>query len=136
MASRRKTPSPRTRCARPLHPLDQFRAFKNLHEQGLSIDDIAARFFVGVQVVRQRLKLAAASPKLLDLYVAVELSLDQLMAFCVTDDHAAYIVSWLQILKYDKRAIFTATSHAQTAADYLHSLQPQAATGDAMQEAA
>ncbi len=29
-----------------LHPLDQFRAFKNLHEQGLSIDDIAARFFV------------------------------------------------------------------------------------------
>ena len=38
-----------------LHPLDQFRAFKNLHEQGLSIDDIAARFFVGAQVVRQRL---------------------------------------------------------------------------------
>ena len=31
-----------------LHPLDQFRAFKNLHDQGLSIDDIAARFFVGV----------------------------------------------------------------------------------------
>jgi antirestriction protein ArdC len=52
------------------------------------------------------------------------------------DDHAAYIASWLQVLKNDKRAIFTAASHAQKAADYLHSLQPQAANGDAMQEAA
>lgn len=39
------------------------------------------------------------------------------------EDHAAYIGSWLQVLKNDKRAIFTATSHAQKAADYLHGLQ-------------
>ena len=54
------------------------------------------------------------------------------------DDHAAYIASWLKVLKNDKRAIFTAASHAQKAADYLNALQPQtdAATGDAMQEAA
>ncbi len=32
------------------------------------------------------------------------------------DDHAAYIASWLQVLKNDKRAIFTAASHAQKAA--------------------
>ncbi|KAF2991458.1 ParB/RepB/Spo0J family partition protein (plasmid) [Methylocystis sp. MJC1] len=86
-----------------LHPLDQFRAFKNLHEQGLSIDDIAARFFVGAQIVRQRLKLAAASPKLLDLYVGEELSLDQLMAFCVTDDHARQEEVWDALSRsYDK----------------------------------
>ena len=86
-----------------LHPLDQFRAFKNLHEQGLSVDDIAARFFVGAQVVRQRLKLAAASPKLLDLYVAEELSLEQLMAFCVTDDHARQEEVWEALSRsYDK----------------------------------
>jgi ParB family chromosome partitioning protein len=86
-----------------LHPLDQFRAFKNLHEQGLSIDDIAARFFVGPQVVRQRLKLAAASPKLLDLYVAEELGLEQLMAFCVTDDHARQEEVWEALSRsYDK----------------------------------
>ncbi|MGE0236459.1 MAG: DNA-binding protein, partial [Methylocystis sp.] len=54
----------------------------------------AARFFVGAQVVRQRLKLAAASPKLLDLYVAEELTLVQLMAFCVTDDHARQEEVW------------------------------------------
>jgi antirestriction protein ArdC len=31
-------------------------------------------------------------------------------------DHAAYIASWLEVLKNDKHAIFTATSHAQCAA--------------------
>ncbi|HEB79424.1 MAG TPA: DUF1738 domain-containing protein [Rhodospirillales bacterium] len=40
------------------------------------------------------------------------------------DDHAAYIASWLKALKNDKRAIFTAASHAQRAADYLNGLQP------------
>jgi antirestriction protein ArdC len=43
------------------------------------------------------------------------------------DDHAAYIASWLQVLKDDKRAIFTAASHAQKAADYLHGLHSVAA---------
>lgn len=86
-----------------LHPLDQFRAFKDLHEKGLSIDDIAARFFVRAQVVRQRLKLAAASPKLLDLYVAEELSLEQLMAFCVTDDRERQQEVWEALSRsYDK----------------------------------
>jgi antirestriction protein ArdC len=39
------------------------------------------------------------------------------------EDHAAYIASWLKVLKGDKRFIFSAASHAQRAADYLHSLQ-------------
>lgn len=43
----------------------------------------------------------------------------------VRPDHAAYIDSWLKVLKQDKRAIFTAASHAQRAADFLHGLQPQ-----------
>lgn len=77
-----------------LHPLDQFRAFKNLQDHGVTIDEIAARFFVGAPVVRQRLKLAVASQKLLELYVAEELSLEQLMAFCVTDDHARQEAVW------------------------------------------
>lgn len=34
-------------------------------------------------------------------------------------DHAPYIASWLKVLKADSRAIFTAASRAQTAADYL-----------------
>jgi len=42
------------------------------------------------------------------------------------DDHAAYIGSWLKVLKDDKRAIFSAAAHAQRAADFLNGLQPDA----------
>jgi antirestriction protein ArdC len=43
----------------------------------------------------------------------------------VRKDHAAYIQSWLQALKDDKRLIFTAAAYAQRAVDYLHGLQPK-----------
>lgn len=39
------------------------------------------------------------------------------------NDHAAYIGSWLKVLRNDKRAIFAAAAHAQRAVDYLHGLQ-------------
>ena len=39
------------------------------------------------------------------------------------DDHASYIASWLKVLKNDKRAMFTAASHAQRAADLVNGLQ-------------
>jgi antirestriction protein ArdC len=42
------------------------------------------------------------------------------------EDHAAYIGHWLNVLKNDKRAIFTAASHAQRAADFLSNLSPAA----------
>lgn len=77
-----------------LHPLDQFRAFQTLREQGRSEDDIAAVFFVSVNVVKQRLRLAAVSPKLLDVYADEGMSLEQLMAFSVTTDHARQEQVW------------------------------------------
>ncbi|HEV7252117.1 MAG TPA: ParB/RepB/Spo0J family partition protein [Mesorhizobium sp.] len=70
-----------------LHPLDQFRAFLSLREKGQSEEEIAATFFVSVQVVKQRLKLASVSPKLLDVYAEDGMTLDQLMAFTVSGDH-------------------------------------------------
>jgi antirestriction protein ArdC len=39
------------------------------------------------------------------------------------EDHASYIASWIKVLKGDRRAIFSAASHAQRAADFLHGLQ-------------
>ena len=78
----------------PLHPLDQFRAFQALREKGQSEEDIAAAFFVGVNVVKQRLRLAAVSEKLLDVYAEDGMSLEQLMAFTVTTDHARQEQVW------------------------------------------
>ena len=71
----------------PLHPLDQFRAFLALREKGQSEEEIAAAFFVSVNVVKQRLKLASVSPALLDIYAEDGMTLDQLMAFTVSGDH-------------------------------------------------
>ena len=70
-----------------LHPLDQFRAFKALADKGEGEETIAAAFNVSAHVVKQRLRLAKASPVLLQAYEDDEINLDQLMAFCLTDDH-------------------------------------------------
>lgn len=67
----------------PLHPLDQFRAFLALREKGQPEEEIAAAFFVAVNVVKQRLKLASVSPRLLETYAEDGMTLDQLMAFTV-----------------------------------------------------
>jgi ParB-like chromosome segregation protein Spo0J len=72
-----------------MHPADQFEAFKKLaEERGFGAEEIAARFGVTPHVVRQRLRLGAVSPKLMQVYREGDLALDQLMAFAITDDHA------------------------------------------------
>lgn len=72
-----------------LHPADQFAAFARLaEERGLSAEEIGARFGVSAGVVRQRLRLGAVNPALMDLYRAGDLNLDQMMAFAVSEDHA------------------------------------------------
>jgi ParB family chromosome partitioning protein len=77
-----------------LHPLDQFRAFQTLHLQGLGEEEIAARYFVSVSTVRQRLRLASVSPRLLDLYANDEMKLEQVMAFSITNDHVRQEQVW------------------------------------------
>lgn len=77
-----------------LHPLDQFRAFQTLREQGLGEEEIAARFFVSVATVRQRLRLASVSPRLLDVYAEDEMTLEQIMAFSITNDHVRQEQVW------------------------------------------
>jgi len=69
-----------------LHPLDEFRAFAAMKAKGKGDEDIAAAFGVTAAVVRQRLRLASASPVLHQAYADDEISLDQLMAFCLTTD--------------------------------------------------
>lgn len=87
-----------------LHPLDQFRAFQTLREQGQSEEEIAARFFVSVNVVKQRLRLASVSPNLLDVYADDGMTLEQLMAFSVTADHSRQEQVWESVSRsgYDE----------------------------------
>ncbi len=90
-----------------LHPLDQFRAFKALVAKGLSEEDIAARFFVSVNVVKQRLRLTAVSEKLLDVYAADGMTLDHLMAFTVSSDHSRQEQVWESLARsYNKEPYY------------------------------
>ncbi|WP_448226387.1 ParB N-terminal domain-containing protein [Stenotrophomonas thermophila] len=72
-----------------MHPADQFVAFAALVKEGRPVEDIAADFGVSPLVVQRRLKLANVSPRLLADYRAEAVTLEQLMALAVTDDHAA-----------------------------------------------
>jgi ParB family chromosome partitioning protein len=77
-----------------LHPLDQFRAFVALRDQGQGEEAIAAAFFVTPQIVKQRLKLACVAPALLEVYAADGMTLEQLMAFTVNPDHVRQVQVW------------------------------------------
>jgi len=80
----------------PMHPADQYDAFKALADAGNGPEEIAGRFGCTATVVKQRLKLASVSPRLLAIYRAGEMNLDQLMAFTVSDDHAAQETAWFE----------------------------------------
>ncbi|CDX14900.1 hypothetical protein MPLB_1490089 [Mesorhizobium sp. ORS 3324] len=62
--------------------------------KGMSEEEIAAAFVVSAQVVKQRLRLASVSPALLEPYTEDGMTLDQLMAFTVSDDSARQEQVW------------------------------------------
>jgi ParB family chromosome partitioning protein len=72
-----------------MHPADEFEAFRKLADAGIPAADIAARFGVTETVVHRRLKLARVAPAIVEAFRQDELSLEQVMAFAVSDDHAA-----------------------------------------------
>jgi ParB family chromosome partitioning protein len=73
----------------PMHPADQFIAFSELVDGGSTPADISARFGLSETAVKQRLKLARVSPAVFQAYRDGELTLEQVQAFTVSDDHAA-----------------------------------------------
>lgn len=125
-----------------MHPADQFERFRELAEsRGWGAEEIAARFGVSAQVVRQRLRLGAVSPKLMQLYRDGELTLDQLMAFAITEEHErqeqVYAnLSWnrdpwairrdltkMHVAANDRRAIFVgAKAYAEAGGSILRDL--------------
>ena len=53
-------------------------------------------------------------------FLCAELGITQ----TVRPDHAQYLANWLQLLKHDPKAIFTAAARASEAVSYLRTLQP------------
>ncbi|MFO1219602.1 MAG: ParB/RepB/Spo0J family partition protein [Burkholderiaceae bacterium] len=88
----------------PMHPADEFEAFKALVDEGKGIEDVAVAFGVSLLTVQRRLKLAAVSPKLVALYREDDgkINLDQLMALAISDDHAAQERAWFESHEWDR----------------------------------
>lgn len=90
-----------------LHPLDQFRAMQAMVDKGEGIEAIAAHFLVTPAVVNQRLRLAKVSPTLHEIYAEDGMTLEQLMAFAVSDDHARQEQVWEMLAhSYNKSGAF------------------------------
>ena len=102
-----------------MHPADEFEAFRALIDGGASIADVAARFGHAESMVEKRLRLARVSPVIIAAYRAEEMNLEQVMAFAVTDDHAAQERVWNDSppwLKLDAKEIRAALTEGDIAA--------------------
>ncbi|WHV99441.1 ParB/RepB/Spo0J family partition protein [Pseudomonas aeruginosa] len=85
-----------------MHPADEFIAFQELSNAGIPVADIAASFGVTPVVVKQRLKLANLSPRLIQAYREGSANMEQLQALAICDNHeiqeAAFfdVQSWMR----------------------------------------
>ncbi len=77
-----------------LHPIDEFRSFSTMKENGLSVDDIALWFGITNQAVIQRLALGAAAPELHDECLKGSMSLEQLKILCQLESHERQKALW------------------------------------------
>ena len=77
--------------------------------------DLSGRFGSHAYAMEEAVAELTASFVLADLSIAHE----------PRPDHAAYLASWLTVLKEDPGAIFTAASKAQAAADWMNARQAQ-----------
>ena len=77
--------------------------------------DLSGRFGSEAYAMEECVAELAASFVLADLSIAC----------APRPDHAAYLASWLKVLRSDPRAIFTAASKAQAVADWMAERQKQ-----------
>lgn len=72
----------------PPHPVDRYEAFARLRDEaGVPEEDIAARFFIELRVVKQALALAALSPKIREAWRKGEIRADVAQAFTLGKNH-------------------------------------------------
>lgn len=85
-----------------MHPDDACAAFMALIDKGAAVEDVAARFGITPAMVQRRLRLARVSPALRGRFRAGDVSLEQMMAFAVTDDHAAQEAAWSELSQWNR----------------------------------
>lgn len=86
-----------------LDPFDVLRAYRMLAEEGRSVNYIAALFSASPLTVKRRMKLASVSPKLLALLREDAITLDQLSALALADDHETQEHIWFDANEWQRQ---------------------------------
>lgn len=83
---------------------DTLLAFAEMAREGRGDEELALAFGVSLITVQRRKKLANASPKLFDMYAQNAISLEQLMALAVIDDHERQEAVWNGASEWNRSA--------------------------------
>ncbi len=86
-----------------LDPFDVLRAYRMLAEEGRSVDYIAALFSASPLTVKRRMKLASVSPRLLALLREDAITLDQLAALALADNHDTQKHIWFDANEWQRQ---------------------------------
>lgn len=86
-----------------LDPFDVLRAYRMLAEEGRSVDYIAALFSASPLTVKRRMKLANVSPRLLSLLRNDAITLDQLAALALADNHDTQEHIWFDANEWQRQ---------------------------------
>lgn len=87
-----------------MNPADQFEAFRDLADNGQPVADIASKFGTTESIVKKRLALGRVAPELRELFREDKMTLDQLAAFTITDNHDEQVRVWNELPSYHRHA--------------------------------
>lgn len=81
----------------PMHPVDEFLAYKRLEDKGYTPEGIAKAHGVKVLQVKRRMKLGEVHPDLLEQFREGKINLDQIMALASCDDQQRQLQAWTSL---------------------------------------
>ena len=81
----------------PMHPVDEFLAYKRLEGKGYTPEGIAKAHGVKVLQVKRRMKLGEVHPDLLEQFREGKINLDQIMVLASCDDQQRQLQAWTSL---------------------------------------
>lgn len=88
----------------PMSNADTIMAFADMVKAGAGVEELAVCFRLSPLTVQRRLRLANVSPELFAVFRQGGMTLDQLMALALTEDHAAQNAAWAAAPTHDRSA--------------------------------
>lgn len=88
----------------PMHPADEFMAYKAMADKGLSIDEIAIAFGESKGHVKRLLRLSSVEPTIVEAFREGKLGMEAVIAFAITTDQEKQLACYNALKKNGLRA--------------------------------